>query len=479
MNKTIKDIMIEPVLINNDATFIEVLQRMLKYRTNSLLVVNKRGVLVGRVQSLNLLWKIKPGYLDANLAALASHFIDEGAFRDACIKEKDTPLEEFMEKDPTMLKPESSLMEAALVAIEDRHARIPVVNAEKIPVGIVTRTELKRVMGFYLGIDEDNLDDALFPSLAIGSVEPLRTMLLPLAGNAIDERIVKFAGCLAAALAGYVKDVTLLHVTGEGFFKNAATRRVKGEIIKSNIFKSSRVRQINEVVKPMLDKTESDLRAYGLECNVRQKIVDGDYTKQILQVADEGCFSSIIMGRRGLSLVGEIFKGSVSAGVLHRPFHGSVYIVGEKFTEVGECPIKNILIPVDGSDYSLSAVREAATLASHYSSGNLSVTLVNVVDISKHSQLSEALKKETKQILDEGRRILVDAGVAEDAISTRSHHGRPAESILADSRELKADIIMIGRRGRSSIEELFMGSVSNAVLHGSEGETVAIISSRS
>jgi nucleotide-binding universal stress UspA family protein len=38
---------------------------------------------------------------------------------------------------------------------------------------------------------------------------------------------------------------------------------------------------------------------------------------------------------------------------------------------------------------------------------------------------------------------------------------------------------MVGRRGRSLIEELFMGSVSNAVLHRCGGSTIAIISSRS
>jgi nucleotide-binding universal stress UspA family protein len=479
MDKRIKDIMIKPVLVGNNATFMEVLQRMIKYKTNSLLVVNKKGVLVGRIQSLNLLWKIKPGYLDTDFAALTSHFIDEEAFREACIKAKDTPIDELMEKNPKVLRPDSSLMEAAMIAIEDMHARIPVVDEHNVPVGIVTRTELKKVMGLYLGIDEKDLDDVLSPSFAIGAVEPLRTFLLPLAGNEIDRRIVKFTGCLAAALSGYVKDVTLLHVTGEGFFKKAASRRVKGEVIESNIFKNMRVRQINEVVKPMLDKTESELRAYGLECSVRQKIVDGDYSNQILQVAEEGCYSSIIMGRRGLSLVGEIFKGSVSSEVLHKPFSGSVYIVGERFTEEGKCPISKILIPVDGSSYSLSAVREAAVLASHYAKGMVSVTLMNVIDISKHSKKTSELENTSEQILEEARRILVDAGVEEGAISTRSHHGVPADSILAVSHEIDANLIMVGRRGRSLIEELFMGSVSNAVLHRCGGSTIAIISSRS
>ncbi|OQY17160.1 MAG: hypothetical protein B6I36_09365 [Desulfobacteraceae bacterium 4572_35.1] len=480
MDKTIKDIMIEPILIGLDATFMDALKKMIGKKTNSLLVVNKKGVLVGRVQSLDLLWQIKPGYLDAEFAALTAHFIDENTFKEACDKAKDTALADFMEKGPTVVKPDSPLMEAAMIAIEDKHARIPVVDENGTPVGIVTRTELKKMMGQYLGVSDTTEEDIDY-GLGLDNVEPLRTFLLPLAGNEIDRRIVKFAGCLAAALVDYAKDVTLLHVTGEGFFKRhinkAATRRIKGEVVEGGLYKNTRLQQVNDVVKPMLDKTEADLRKFGLSCPVRQKIVDGDYSKQILQVAQEGCYSTIVMGRRGLSLVDEIFKGSVSAEVLHKPFQGAIYVVGEKFTEEGKCPVANILVPVDGSTYSAAAVYEAGVLASQYGEGMVSITLLNVIDIAKHRDKTAELDKSSEQILNESRQILLTAGVDVGKITTRSHYGVPADAILALSVETEANLIMIGRRGRSAIKELFMGSVSSAVLHRCGGSTIAIVSS--
>ncbi|MDY0189115.1 MAG: universal stress protein [Desulfuromonas sp.] len=478
MDTTIKDIMIKPALIGLDSSFLDVLKKMIVMKTNSLLVVNKKGVLVGRVQSLDLLWQIKPGYLDAKFAALTAHFVDEDTFKDACVSAKDKPLETFMEKNPQVLKLDSPLMEAAMIAIEDKHARIPVVDGDNIPVGIVTRTELKKMMGKYL--DVDDLDPGFELGTGLKELQPLSTFLLPLAGNEIDKRIVKFAGCLTAAMGSYAQDITMLHVTGEGFFKRhldkAATRRIKGEVVSGGLFKNTRLQQVNEVVKPMLDRTEADLRKFGLSCPVRQKIVDGDYAAQILQVAEDGCFSTIVMGRRGLSLVDEIFKGSVSDEVLHKPFQGAIYLVGEKFTEEDKCPVANILVPVDGSEYSKAAVYETSVLASKYGESLVSITLLNVIDINKHREKTPDLDAQSKAILSESLQILVNAGIDESKVNLRSHYGVPADAILAFSVETEANLIMIGRRGRSSIAELFMGSVSNAVLHRCGGSTVGIVS---
>jgi len=481
MDRRIRDIMIEPVLISSDVTFIDVLQRMMCAKTNSLLVVNKLGVLVGRVQSLDLLWQIKPGYLDSEFAALTAHFVDEDGFKDACVESQHIPLDQFMEKNPKTVSPDTRLMEAAMIAIEDKHARIPVVDENNIPVGIVTRTELKKVVGHYLKLEDCAEGEQATFSLGTGKSEPLTTLLLPLAGNDIDKRIVKFAGCLAAALVERAQGITMLHVTGEGFLKRhldkAASRRVKGTVIESGIFNNSRKRQITEVVQPMLDSTLADLKGYGVTCPVRQKVVDGDYAQQILQVAEEGGFSTIVMGRRGLSLVGEIFKGSVSAEVLHQPYGGAIYIVGEKFTTEGLCPVSKVLIPVDGSAYALAAVHEAAALSSQLGTNIASITLLRVVDISKHREKTAELDQDADRILSEARQILLDAGIDEQKIVSRAHYGTPADSILALSVETDANLIMIGRRGRSASKELLMGSVSSAVLHRCGGSTVAIISS--
>ncbi len=481
MDRKIKDIMIRPNLIGADSTFIEVLTKMICAHTNSLLVINKRGVLVGRVQSLNLLWHIKPDYIDDKFAALTAHFIDEESFQEFCIKAKDDPLEEFMEKDPKTVKVNTSIMEAAMIAIEDKHARIPVVDDENKPIGILTRTELKKIMASYFGISECPESCVHTQDVALSDGKPLTTLLLPLAGNEIDKRIVKFAGCLASSVDESIQNITMLHVTGEGFLKRylekITTRRIKGEIVESKIFDSEKNLQITNVVKPMLDKTAATLTEYGVKCPIRQKIVDGDYSQQILHVANDGCYSTIVMGRKSQTLIADIFSGSVSSELLHSSFQGTIYIVGERFDSAGSCPAAKILVPIDGSANANAALIEAATLASQYEPSLASVTLINVINISKNPTQTVEATQEAEAVLNKGKQVIVDAGIDESKIDMRIHHGVPADAILAVSLEIDANIIMIGRRGLSTMSELLMGSVSSAVLHRCGNSTIAIVAS--
>jgi len=483
MDRTIKDIMIKPTLIGIDSTFIEVLTKMICAHTNSLLVVNNRGVLVGRVQSLNLLWHIKPDYIDDKVTALTAHFIDEESFQESCIKAKDDPLDKFMEKDPKTVKVNTSLMEAAMIAMEDKHARIPVVDDAKKPIGILTRTELKKIMASYLGIDDCPESCVHTQSLTIGEGKPLTTLLLPLAGNEIDKRIVKFAGCLASSVEESIQSITMLHVTGEGFLKRhlgkISTRRIKGQIVESKIFDNEKNQQIAKVVKPMLDKTAATLAGYGVKCPIRQKIVDGDYSQQILQAANDGGYSTIVMGRKSQTLIADILTGSVSSDLIHSPFQGTTYIVGERFDSAGSCPAAKILVPIDGSVNANAALVEAATLASQYEPSLASVTLVNVIDISKKPTQTVEATKAAEAILNKGKQILMDAGIDESKIDLRIHHGVPADAILAVSVEIDANIIMIGRRGLSTVSELLMGSVSATVLHRCGNSTIAIVGNSS
>jgi nucleotide-binding universal stress UspA family protein len=48
---------------------------------------------------------------------------------------------------------------------------------------------------------------------------------------------------------------------------------------------------------------------------------------------------------------------------------------------------------------------------------------------------------------------------------TAYRHGNPGEQICALAKEWKADLILVGRRGKIGLSELFLGSVSNYVVH--------------
>lgn len=56
--------------------------------------------------------------------------------------------------------------------------------------------------------------------------------------------------------------------------------------------------------------------------------------------------------------------------------------------------------------------------------------------------------------------------------------GRPGRAICGLARNWDADLIVLGRRGRSGISELFLGSVSNYVLHHAPCQVLVVQSKK-
>ncbi len=481
MNTKIQDIMRKAVLIGQDAVFIDALRKMIIDKTNSLLVVSKAGKLVGEIQSFDLIKQVVPGYIVSD--EIAAHFATEEIFMDACKAAKNIPIEKFMNKDPKTITLQSSLMEAVVVAMTHGQSRVPIVDEQHQPLGILSRTELKQVIGKCINIEESLTKEALVEPLIrkAGAVEPLTSFLLPVDGSEPSKRAVRFSGCLAAALADRVQAITLLRVLAGGYLKrhlaDMAKVRVKGEIIESDIFKTSREDHISKNIKPMLEEAEAELKKFGAKAPINQKIVDGVPAEQILQVAEEGDYSTIIMGRRGVSAVREVLLGSITASLLHKPVHQSVYVIGAKveILKADACPIPRILVPLDGSPHAVAAAREAAVLAKCYGNAVAEVTLLHVVDLARFAK-REYTSQSQEDILNEAQQIFTDSGVSESKIVSVVEYGSPGDVILNTAKEKQTNLLIIGRRGRSTFQELFMGSVSRQVVQRCTDATVGVVS---
>ena len=481
MNTKIQDIMRKAVLIGQDAVFIDALRKMIIDKTNSLLVVSKAGKLVGEIQSFDLIKQVVPGYIVSD--EIAAHFATEEIFMDACEAAKNIPIEKFMNKDPKTITLQSSLMEAVVVAMAHGQSRVPVVDEQHQPLGILSRTELKQVIGKCINIEESLTKEALVEPLIrkAGAVEPLTSFLLPVDGSEPSKRAVRFSGSLAAALADRVQTITLLRVLAGGYLKrhlaDMAKVRVKGEIIESDIFKTSREDHISKNIKPMLEEAEAELKKFGAKAPINQKIVDGVPAEQIFQVAEEGDYSTIIMGRRGVSAVREVLLGSITASLLHKPVHQSVYVIGAKVENLkaDACPIPRILVPLDGSPHAVAAAREAAILAKCYGDAVAEVTLLHVIDLARYAKRHYTSQSQ-EDILNEAQQIFTDSGVSESKIVSVVEYGSPGEVILNTAKEKQTNLLVIGRRGRSAFQELFMGSVSRQVVQRCTDATVGVVS---
>lgn len=128
-----------------------------------------------------------------------------------------------------------------------------------------------------------------------------------------------------------------------------------------------------------------------------------------------------------------------------------------------------ILIPVDGSELSLKAMRVAMNLLQQGLSGSL--VLANVQEPANLYEMVVAPDSEILQrvstaagvdALEKAEGLLMEAGVVyEREIAT----GDPAHTIVDIAERFACDMIIMGARGASALRSALLGSVSNEVLH--------------
>ncbi|MCA9365433.1 CBS domain-containing protein [Candidatus Kaiserbacteria bacterium] len=154
LSMELSDITKPAVIISKDASFKEAISMMVKEKTNSLLVIDESGVLVGEVSVSDLLDAIVPEYLDGD--SIASEFAPEELFAQAVETASDTKVSEFMDTKFVRIHTPATLMLVAQLAIASKNARIPVVNKDEKPVGIISRRGLKHLIANYLHLEDSN-----------------------------------------------------------------------------------------------------------------------------------------------------------------------------------------------------------------------------------------------------------------------------------------------------------------------------------
>ena len=130
---------------------------------------------------------------------------------------------------------------------------------------------------------------------------------------------------------------------------------------------------------------------------------------------------------------------------------------------------RKILVPVDGSAYSLSAVRLAGRLARIHGS---SVWIMNVIDQEVEAQLCRLNRQECEKVQrnmeEEAAGLVADMKqeIFRMAVETTTlvKRGTPYQVILDSAEELGIDLIVMGKLGRRGIKRILLGSVAERVI---------------
>ncbi len=141
------------------------------------------------------------------------------------------------------------------------------------------------------------------------------------------------------------------------------------------------------------------------------------------------------------------------------------------------CPdttFERILLCTDCSEYSEGAVREAISIAKSCKS---KLYVISVVEANPEFEayapgLVEKIEKDTRRHLEGIKERAEKDGVTCETIT---HEGEdPYRYIVKEASGLKADLIVMGRHGRTGLKRLMMGSVTARVIGHSECNVLVV-----
>lgn len=131
---------------------------------------------------------------------------------------------------------------------------------------------------------------------------------------------------------------------------------------------------------------------------------------------------------------------------------------------------QHILVPIDGSETSMVAMKEAIKLGKAL---NSKITVVQVMALDPFIADAYVKTGETNELIERTRTYLLD--ILEKAKQQFSNEGITVETkllegfvvheeIIQAAQDLNADLIVMGSHGRTGVRKLVLGSVAQKVL---------------
>jgi len=280
-------------------------------------------------------------------------------------------------------------------------------------------------------------------------------------------------------------DLFLLHV-------HAIPQKITG-LAKERILKLSKhVQDVQQEelaqTHQFLDKTKNTLKHQDVR--FRSLVKMGFPGEAILKLIRTKGIDLVVLGTRSYSKMTGFLLGSVSQWVLQEAPCSVLVARNHPRKNLNDRRVK-LLLATDGSLDAQAAIDFVNAVELPPSSH---VTILHVMqkqvyetelalrmsrkDEEAFAKLAEELFKargrEGAKLLKDTRRALSfpDLHIDEQLV-----YGNAAVEILKSARNMRADLIVVGSRGLSGIKRMFLGSVSNKIVHRA-GCSVAVIRSK-
>lgn len=144
--------------------------------------------------------------------------------------------------------------------------------------------------------------------------------------------------------------------------------------------------------------------------------------------------------------------------------------------------VLKILVPVDGSDYSKRALKQALSIAKGDASTSAVITAIHVIApmptvyVGSQKVLDDAkakLRSEASKLLDECKAIAKEQAALD--IETAIMEGsNPAESIVDFCEKGNFNLIAMGAKGHGKLKDIVLGSTSDQVVRHSKCSVLVV-----
>ena len=281
----------------------------------------------------------------------------------------------------------------------------------------------------------------------MGAQHPGRTVVVGIDGSESALEAVRWAAAEAAR-----RGVPLRVVTAFEWNQDQALGRIGLGADYREIMLEAARRQLAEAVAVAEETARND---------VEQQLVVG-FPIPVLE-AESRRAQVVVLGDRGYGGVSGLLVGSVSVAMASRA-ECPVVLVRREDDQPLENRERPVVVGVDGSEISESAVafafdaasrRGVALVAVHTWSDQLIDPMVpllgwDAIETEEQEVLAERLAGWSAKYPD----VQVERSVTRD---------RPAHALVEESR--RAQLVVVGSRGRGAAAGLLLGSVSHALLH--------------
>jgi len=307
-----------------------------------------------------------------------------------------------------------------------------------------------------------------------------KQILLALDDSLHSKHAVQYAARMAAKVVDLKFTLLSVQPTVSLFLADEAKKdaRARAALEKMKAKNAEKALTVLEGYKTLL--TDRGIDASRIEVKTRTKKLG--LARDILEVAEDGRYDAIVVGRRGVSKLQEMFSGSVTTNLLEHSRVIPVWVVD------GVVENDRIMVAVDGSESALRAVDHLSFVFAK--STDATFTLVHVAprlkDYCEIDFGEEA--RELEEVIVQGDKRCVEsfmvhayakftaAGIEKDRVEIRELPGSLSvgKALMAEAERGGYGTVVFGRRGVN--KAFFMGSVSNYLVNKLSNRALWLIS---